>query len=76
MILKFTVLSQNPQRHELVISSNKVDSNKNSFVDVELDPLYFEEEEAADFLSCLDKSNIAKKKEEYNKKKEAQDLFN
>ena len=76
LILKFTVLSQNSQRHELVISSNKVDSNKNSFVDVELDPLYFEEEEAADFLSCLDKSNITKKKEEYNKKKEAQDLFN
>ena len=76
LILKFTVLSQNPQRHELVISSNKVDSNKNSFVDVELDPLYFEEEEAADFLSCLDKSNIAKKKEEYNKKIDAQDLFN
>ena len=60
---------------QVLIRDEKI-SNKNSFVDVELDPLYFEEEEAADFLSCLDKSNITKKKEEYNKKKEAQDLFN
>lgn len=76
LILEFTVLSQNPQRHELVITSNKVTPDSNSFVDVELEPLYFEEKEAADFLSCLDESNITKKKEEYNKKKEMQDLFN
>ena len=76
LILEFTVLSQNPQRHELVITSNKVSPKGNSFIDIKLDPLYFEEKEAADFLSCLDDSNIAKKKEEYNKKKEMQDLFN
>lgn len=76
LILEFTVLSQNPQRHELVITSNKVTPDGNSFIDVELNPLYFEEKEAADFLSCLDESNITKKKEEYNKKKEMQDLFN
>ena len=76
LILEFTVLSQNPQRHELVITSNKVVPNGNSFIDVKLEPLYFEEKEAADFLSCLDESNITKKKEEYNKKKEMQDLFN
>ena len=76
LILEFTVLSQNPQRHELVITSNKVTPDGYSFIDVELDPLYFEEKEAADFLSCLDESNITKKKEEYNKKKEMQDLFN
>ena len=76
LILEFTVLSQNPQRHELVITSNKVTPDDNSFIDVELNPLYFEEKEAADFLSCLDESNITKKKEEYNKKKEMQDLFN
>ena len=76
LILKFTVLSQNPQRHELVIISNKVVANGSSFIYVKLEPLYFEEKEAADFLSCLDESNITKKKEEYNKKKEMQDLFN
>ena len=76
LILEFTVFSQNPQRHELVITSNKVAPNGNSFIDVKLEPLYFEEKEAADFLSCLDESNITKKKEEYNKKKEMQDLFN
>ena len=76
LILEFTVFSQNPQRHELVITSNKVVPDNNPFIDVKLNPLYFEEKEAADFLSCLDESNIAKKKEEYNKKKEMQDLFN
>ena len=76
LILEFTVLSQNPQRHELVITSNKVTPDDNSFIDIKLDPLYFEEKEAADFLSCLDESNITKKKEEYDKKKEMQDLFN
>ena len=75
LILEFTVLSQNPQRHELVITSNKVVANGSSFIDVKLEPLYFEEKEAADFLSCLDESNITKKKEEYNKKKEMQDLL-
>lgn len=76
LILEFTVLSQNPQRHELVITSNKVTPDNNSFIDVELNPLYFEEKEVTDFLLCLDESNITKKKEEYNKKKEMQDLFN
>ena len=76
LILEFTVLSQNPQRHELVITSNKVVANGSFFIDVKLEPLYFEEKEAADFLSYLDESNITKKKEEYNKKKEMQDLFN
>ena len=76
LILEFTVLSQNPQRHELVITSNKVTAEGSYFTDVELEPLYFEEKEAADFLSCLDESNITKKKEEYDKKKEMQDLFN
>ena len=76
LILEFTVFSQDPQRHELIITSNKVTPDGNSFIDVELDPLFFEEKEAADFLLCLDKSNITKKKEEYNKKKEMQDLFN
>ena len=77
LILEFTVFSRNPQRHELIITSNKVTPDGNSFIDVELNPLYFEEKEAADFLSCLDESNITKKKEEYNKKKEMQDyLFN
>ena len=70
LILEFTVLSQNPQRHELVITSNKVTAEGSYFIDVELNPLYFEEKEAADFLLCLDESNITKKKEEYNKKKE------
>lgn len=76
MTLKFSVLSQNSQRHELVISSNKVTSRSNQFVDVKLDPLYFEEAEAADFLTSLDEKNLTKIKEEYNKKKEAKDLFN
>ena len=76
MTLKFSVLSQNSQRHELVISSNKVTSSTNKFVDVKLDPLYFEEAEAADFLTSLDEKNLTKIKEEYNKKKEAKDLFN
>ena len=76
MTLKFSVLSQNSQRHELVISSNKVTSSSNKFVDVKLDPLYFEEAEAADFLTSLDEKNLTKIKEEYNKKKEAKDLFN
>ena len=76
MTLKFSVLSQNSQRHELVISSNKVTSSSNKFVDVKLDPIYFEEAEAADFLTSLDEKNLTKIKEEYNKKKEAKDLFN
>ena len=76
MTLKFSVLSQNSQRHELVISSNKVTSRSNQFVDVKLDPLYFEEKEAADFLESLNEDNIKTLKAEYNKKKEAKDLFN
>lgn len=76
LTLKFSVLSQNSQRHELVISSNKVTSRSNQFVDVKLEPLYFEEKEVADFLTSLDAKNLSKLKEEHNKKKQDKDLFN
>ncbi len=54
LVLEFSVLSQNPQRHELVISSNKVKSTSNRYIDIKLEPLYFEEKEAAEFRVSLD----------------------
>ena len=60
----------------MVISSNKVTSRSNQFVDVKLEPLYFEEKEVADFLTSLDAKNLSKLKEEHNKKKQDKDLFN
>ena len=75
-ILSFSVLSQNSQRHELVISSNKVTSSSNQFVDVKLDTLYFEEKDVIDFLAGINENKISELKIEHNKKKESQDLFN
>mgnify|MGYP007102047915 CR=1 FL=1 len=74
--LSFSVLSQNTQRHEFLISSNKVTSSSNQFVNVKLDTLYIEEKDAADFLAGINESQISKRKEEHNRKREAQDLFN
>lgn len=75
-ILNFSVLSQTTQRHELVISSNKVDSYSNQFIDIKLDTLYFEEKDVDAFLKGINKDNISALKAEHDKKKEDQDLFN
>lgn len=76
LVLVFEVLSQNSQRHQLVITSNKVESYSNEFIDVELEPLYFDESEAQELLNGISTEKIEAAKEEHNKKKEAQDLFN
>lgn len=76
LVLSFSAFSQTTQRHQLVITSNKVESYSNEFIDVELEPLYFDESEAQELLNGISTEKIEAAKEEHNKKKEAQDLFN
>lgn len=76
LVLSFNLLSQNTQRHQLVITSNKVESNSNEFIDVKLESLYFDETEAQELLNGINTEKIEAAKKEYNKKKEVQDLFN
>ena len=73
--LTLKAVSQNLQQHYLVISSNKVSSFSNEYITVKLDPLYFNEVNAAALSAALQKEKIESVKEEYNKKKAAQDLF-
>lgn len=58
-----------------MISSNKVSSFLNEYITVKLDPLYFNEVNADALLDALQKEKIESVKEEYTKKKAAQDLF-
>ncbi len=58
-----------------MISSNKVSSFLNEYITVKLDPLYFNEVNTDALLDALQKEKIESVKEEYNKKKAAQDLF-
>lgn len=73
--LTLKAVSQNLQQHYLVISSNKVISSQSEYINIKLDPLYFNEVNADALLSGLQKEKIESVKEEYNKKKAAQDLF-
>ena len=73
--LTLKAVSQNLQQHYLVISSNNVSSFLNEYITVKLDPLYFNEVNADALLVALQKEKIESVKEEYNKKKAAQDLF-
>ena len=73
--LTLKAVSQNLQQHYLVISSNKVISPQSEYINIKLDPLYFNEVNAEALLAALQKEKIESVKEEYNKKKAAQDLF-
>lgn len=73
--LTLKAVSLNLQQHYFVISSNKVSSFLNEYITVKLDPLYFNEVNADALLDALQKEKIESVKEEYNKKKAAQDLF-
>lgn len=73
--LTLKAVSLNLQQHYLVISSNKVISPQSEYINIKLDPLYFNEVNAEALLAALQKEKIESVKEEYNKKKAAQDLF-
>lgn len=74
--LNFHAFSQNIQRHQLVISSNKVESDRNEFVSIKLDTLYLDQDQAAEFLSGIDPETVKKIIAEHDSKQKNQELFN
>ena len=73
--LYFAVLSQDIKTHQLIISSNKVNSRTNQFISAKLETLYLNTDEAAALLNGIQQDNIMEVGKEYQKKKSNQDLF-
>lgn len=72
----FSAFSQNTERHQLVISSNKVDSKKNKYISAKLDTLYLDIDQVLSFDNGINQGKIQEIINEHNKMKKNQDLFN
>lgn len=77
LVVSFTFFSQTPERHQLVIETNKVPSLKNQFIDYKLDTLYLEKNQVLALIKGITGDAIlaALLEHQEEKKKEAE-LFN
>jgi len=74
--LYFEALSQTIERHQLVISSNKVRTDENQFITIKLDPLYLDYDQAQSLLNGINQETINQIVKEHEKQKKNQELFN
>lgn len=74
--LSFTFLSQSKTNHQFVISSNKVTSTTNEFMDYKLEDCYFSKDQVQALYDTINEEAIEKQIAEIKKNKEVDSLFN
>ncbi len=72
----FTFFSQTIEWHQLVISSNKIESNSNEYIDFKIDPIYLDKSHVVSLLEGISEESIKKVIDENEKNKKNEDLFN
>jgi len=74
--LYFSFLSQNENRHQLVINSNKVESRTNSFIDYKIETLYLDKEQVLLFKDGISEEAFTKKLDDFEDQKDVDSMFN
>jgi len=75
ILLDFTFFSQTQTLHQLVISSDKVKSLENQYIENKISTLYFYKEDVIILYNALKADNIDMIIKEYNKTKNIEELF-
>lgn len=73
--LYFTFFSQSITHHQLVISSSKIESTSNEYIEYKLDPLYLNKNHIEIFLNNISEKALNEATEKAKKQKEVSDLF-
>ena len=75
MNVNFKIFSQSTKRHQLIISSSKVSSTENEYIDFKMPTLYLDLAHAEELKQIISQENIEAKLGAYNKEKANEDLF-
>ncbi|HOF02173.1 MAG TPA: hypothetical protein PLG34_00560 [Spirochaetota bacterium] len=71
----FSFFSQSEERHQLVIFSNKIESDSNEYIDFKIDPIYLDKNHVISLLEGISEKSMKKVINEHEKNKKNEDLF-
>ena len=75
MNVNFKIFSQSTKRHQMIMSSSKVSSTENEYIDFKMPTLYLDLVHAEELKQIISQENIEAKLGAYNKEKANEDLF-